>query len=381
MKQKRKLLRIILISAAAFMILSFPVSAAGNDELFDEQLRISGAGELYSSLPEETQRYLEKMGIFRIDRETLTGIDPGGLAGLVVSLIGERGVVPLGAGSACLGILILCALTESTSITIGERPLSGVASMVGTLSVCTALIIPVSSVISRSIELIHGASGFLLMYVPVMAGLMISSGHQASGASYYVSLMTASEVITQISSNIIAPLMNVFLALSLTSSLPGKLDISTFCGWLFRCAKWILTLTMSIFVTILTARTLVSSSLDQVSKKTLRFMVSSFVPVVGGVLSETLSAFSGSLELLRSSAGVFIIIATACLFLPVILECILWQLSLSLLSGSSEILGINSMKKVFSAVSSVISMLTAVLACIVAVLIISTVAVLLASAG
>lgn len=380
--KKRRYLLIILSVAAALVCISVPANAAEYDDsspekILDSQAHISGADQLYSALPQQTRKMLADMGINSLNYDSITKMDAFSIISQISTLLGEEGKAPLSAGAACLGILLLCALTEGTGVMLGDKPLGGTASAVGALCVCTAVIVPICGIIARGIEIINGASGFMLLYVPVMAGLMASSGHQATAASYYTYLMTCSQVITQLSSKLIAPLMNVFLALSVTSSLSGKLNLSSLCTSIFKCAKWVLTLAMSIFVTVLSAQTLVTSSLDNVSRRALRFAVSSFVPVVGGVLSETVSTFSGSLELLRSGAGVFVIIASACIFLPVLVECILWQMSLFLLSGASEILGLGRMKSVFTAVSTVVSMLTAVLACILTVFIISTVIILM----
>lgn len=364
------------------MMLSVPITVFAaeennTDEIYSEQLAISGAGELFSSLPKETQDMLTDMGINSLNYDSVTTVDPSRIFGKVVSLVSSKGSTPLGAGAVCLGIMILCSLTEGANMTLGENSIGKVSSVVGALCVCTAAVVPMCEVIARSVEIINGASGFMLLYVPIMTGLMVSSGHEATAASFYTMLMGAAQLISQLSSKLLTPVLNTFLALSLTSSLSPKLNLSVLCSSLYKCTKWLLTLVMSIFATVLSAQSFVTSSLDKVSQRALRFAVSSFVPVVGGVLSETITTFSGSLELLKSGTGVFVIIASACLFLPVLTECILWQVSLSVLSSASDILGLSRMKSVYSAVSSAAAMLTAILLCILTVFIISTVIILL----
>ncbi len=382
--KKRIIILILLTLSACF--LSIPVNAANTQssesdgdaaEIFDEQLKASSADKLYSSLPEETKIMLSDMGINALEYESVTSMKAMGIFRQAVDLIGEKASGPIGTLALCLGIMLLCSLVEGTDITIGDRTLEGVSSAVGALCISTAIVVPMCNMISRAVEIINGASGFILLYVPIMAGLVVSSGHQISGGSYYTMLMGAGQIITQLSSKLIAPIMNMFLALSITSSLSPKLNLSSLCTMLHKCAKWILTLVMSMFVTVLSAQTFISSSLDDVSKRALRFTVSSFVPVVGGVLSETITAFSGSLELLKSGAGVFVIIASACIFLPVIIECMLWKFSLFLLTSVSDILGLVKMKSVYTTISTVASMLMAILLCILTIFIISTVIILM----
>ena len=371
---------ILIIMLLLVLLPGVTVCAAEADDtevLYEQQADLSGVSSLYSSLPDETKNLLSDMGISSADYKALSETGVHDIFEKILSLAGTKGKTPFGAAAVCLGIMLLCAVVDGTNITMGDRSLSGVSSAVGALCVCTAAVLPMCEVIKRSTVIIQGASGFLMLYVPIMAGLMVSSGHEAAAGSYYTMLMGAGEVITQISARFIAPFMNVFLALSVTSSLSQRLNLSVVCSSVYKCAKWVLTLGMSIFVTILSAQTFITSSLDNVSKRALRFAVSSFVPVVGGVLSETVTAFSGSLELLKSGAGVFVIIASACIFLPVLIECILWQFTLFFLSGAADIMGLGRMKSVFATISTVASMLTAILLCILTIFIISTVVILI----
>ncbi len=366
------LLLSIFISA---VMLPGTIAAAASDT--DDYAEISGADRLYSSLPDKTRELLSQAGIYGINADEISGVGMDDIFRIIALAAGENGNAPFGAASACMGIMLLCAAVKGAETAFSGHSLAQVSSAAGALCICTAAVVPVCSLIQRSTEIINGASGFLMLYVPIMTGLLASGGHQAAAGSYYGSLMFTGEVISQISAKLISPLMNVFLALSVTTALSSGLNLSSLCKTVYKCSKWMITLGMSIFVTVLSAQTLVASSLDRVSQRALRFAVGSFVPVVGGVLSETITTFSGSLNLLRSGAGVFVIIASGCLFLPLLMECLLWQLSLSLLSGAADIMDLGRICGIFGTISTVISMLTAVMLCILTIFIISTVIILL----
>lgn len=376
---------IILLLAVLILSLSVTVFAVEEEnssgesvsEIYNEQLELSGADRLFDGLPERTKKLLADMGVTSPNYETITDFNVSGIFEQIVTLVGENSGTALGGMTVCLGIMLLCSLVEGFRVTIGEKSIGTVSSAVGTVCVCTAIIVPLCSTISDTVEILNGASGFLLMYIPIMAGLMAASGKEVSGASYYTMMMGAGEVISQISSKIIAPLMNIFLALSVTSALSPKMKLGSLCSSVYNVAKWILTFSMSVFVTMLSLQTFVTSSMDNVSNKALRFAISSFVPVVGSALGEALNTFSGSIELLKSGAGVFVIIASAFVFLPVLIECIVWQFSLFFLSSASDIFGLSQMTGVFKIVSKVVSMIVAVLLCTMTIFIISTVIILI----
>lgn len=378
---KKRLWIGLTFSVMLWLFCSVSVYAAEDDtaKTYRQQAEIMGTDRLWQGLPQETKDGLTQIGITSLNYDSVNRLSAGKVFGEIMSLFSEKSRTPLCGLTACLGIILLCAATEGFGVSLTEHKLHTVQNAVGTMCICTALIVPLSGTIAKAAELIDGGAGFMLLYVPILTGLLVSSGHQVTGASYYASMMTAGNAVSLVASKLIVPLMNVFLALTVTSSVSPKMRLSSLCDSIYKTAKWVLVFVLSVFVTMLSVNSMVTSSMDNVSQKALRFTVSSFVPVVGGVLGEALNTFNGSLEMLKTGAGVFVIIASSFLLLPVLLECILWQFSLFLLSSVSDIVGITGLSGVFRTVSKAVGMLTALLIAVIVVFIISTVVILLSS--
>ncbi len=335
-----------------------------------QQAQAMETDRLWQSLPSETQRALHEMGVEPPDEQMFAELSVEKVLSQVLTMLSENSQSPLCGLVTCLGIVLLCALTEGFGL--GVQKLSAVQNTVASVCICTAIIVPLTGTIDKAAALVSGGAGFLLAYVPILSGLMMSTGHEVTGTSYYTTMMTAGNAVSLVSAKLMVPLLNVFLALSVTSSAAPKMRLSSLCESVYKMAKWILGFVLSVFVAVLSLNTFVTTSMDQVSQKALRFTVSSFVPLVGGVLGEALNTFSGSLELLKSGAGVFVMIASAVVVLPVLLESILWQFSLFLLSSAADIVGLSSMGSVFKTVSKAAAMLTALVLSVAAVFIIST---------
>lgn len=380
----------ILICFGLLFVLSFAVplradaaseADAGSTEaerIYQNQSDALHTQALFDALPQKTRDSLAAMGITSLNYTQLTDIRFSDALKELADALKRESSTPLAGLSACVGMMLLCSLTEGFGTTLADNKLQTLSSAVGTAAVAAAVIVPLCSTIGRVSEIISGASGFMLLYVPIMAGLMISSGSQAGGTSYYSLMMTAGNVISVVSAKLIMPMMNVFLMLSVTSSLSPKMKLSAVCEAVLNGAKKLLTLLMSLFVTILSLQTFITSSMDHVSKRALRFAVGSFVPVVGSVLGDALTAFNGSLELLKSGAGVFVVIAAAVLILPVLGECFIWQFALFVMSAVSEILSLPQLRQLCTTVSKAVGMLVALLASMLVVFVISTVLILLA---
>ena len=330
------------------------------------------ADSLYNSLPAEVKRNLSEIGITSVDYSQMSELDFGRVLEKTVSMLNTGGQTAFVGMSVCMGIMLMCSMAEGFNITLGERKLKGVSNAVGIMCICTAVIIPLCSTIERVVEVLNGISGFMVLLVPIMAGLVISSGKEMAGMSYYNMMMTAGNAVSAVNAKLVSPLMNIFLALTVTSSLSVKMNLNSLCESVYKTAKWALTFIMGIFTAVLSLQTVMTSSMDNVSKKALRFAVSSFVPVVGGALGEALNTFNGSVELLKTGAGVFVIIASGFIIMPVAMECIVWQFSMFVLSSAGDIMGLNDMTKIFRNISKAVAMMTGLLFCALAEVVIST---------
>ena len=143
----------------------------------------------------------------------------------------------------------------------------------------------------------------------------------------------------------------------------------------------ILGFAMTIFTAVLSFRQIITVSTDDISTRAVRFTLSSFIPIVGSALSEAYKTVQGSVNLLKSGLGVFVIISIAFVFLPVIFQCILWIFTLTVGKSIAEVLDISKVKDLLEGICSVLSTLLAIVLCIMSIYIISTALVLLLGRG
>ena len=206
---------------------------------------------------------------------------------------------------------------------------------------------------------------------------MLSAGEAISGTSYCTAMMTAAQTISALSANLFLPLLNIFLGVSVMSSISPRMRLSSLCDMLYKICKWTMTFCMSVFVSVLTFQSVITTRADGAGGRALKFAVSSFVPVVGGALGESLASVRGGLKLLKSGSGVFMIFGIAFMFLPVLIRCLLWIFSLNISASIGDILGTDSVCKLLRSASKVVSTITAVLLCVMTVFILSTVLILI----
>ena len=351
------------------------------EQLYREQLEASGAEEIFHDLPAGTRELLDRLGITELDAESLTALQPGtALSELLAAAAGQSGGV-LGSCGMLLGIILLCALMDSLKQTVREAAVSEVFGVICALAACAAVLFPMAGCIRRVGEAAESTSVFMISFVPVYSGILLTSGQALTAASYNTVVLFVAELISLLATKVIVPLMTVSLALGLTGSVSGGLRLEGVGSWINKAAGWLLTITTSLFVGLLSLQGIVGAAADTLAGRAIKFSISSFVPVVGGALSEAFNAVKGCLSLLKSTLGGFGILTTVLIAAPPILECVLWSLGLSLCGMAAELFGLSQISTVLKTAQSVVKTLIGVLAACALFMIIATTIVTKAGGG
>ena len=375
----------VLLIFAAALVFAHPVTASaasapvlpkGAEDYYEEQLRQSGAGDLPDSLSPETRKILGELGVEGTNWNAIASVTPQNYFMKILSVFSGQARNPLRILASVVAVILLCALLNGMKLSFGEKPLGGVIGMVGTLCICTVVVTPIVSCIRDAADVLKAASGFLLACIPVMVGIMAAAGQAASAGSYSVLMLAAGNAVSILSANFFTPMMNIFLALSVVSAVSPGIRLGGLCAALNKCVKWMMGLCMTLFTSLITMHSIVASSLDSTGSKAAKFLVSSFVPVVGNALGEALQTVNGCVKLLKSGVGAFGLLAGIFIFLPVLAECVLWILTLNLCAGIGQIFDLSEISGLLKASSDVVSTMLAVILSCMMILVISTVVML-----
>lgn len=376
--------KILLILCVLLGLCILPAAAEGEsalDEMYEEQLEASGAEELWENLPLQTRELLNKLGISRLNPDMFSELSPAEAADSFIALLLEQAGAPLRAMGILLGVVLLYALMEGMRETVKEENLSKIFGVICAITACTALLVPLSGCIGRVRDAAESTSIFMFSFVPVYSGVMLTSGQPLGAASYQTVVLFVAELISLASTHLIVPLMTTALALGLVGSLSPGMKLDAAGGMINKACSWLLALTSTLFVGLLSLQGLVGAAADSLTGRAIRFSLSSFVPVVGGALSEAFSSVQGCLQLLKSTLGGFGILSTALIILPPLLECALWSLSLSVCSMMAEMFALSSLSVLFKTAQGVLKTLMGVLAACSLFMIIATTIVTMAGGG
>lgn len=348
------------------------------EDIYNSQYEQSGADALLRELTPEVKKQLKDIGVTSPSWQELNSLSFFDIFGSIMNTIQQQSVTPLNCVVKIMGVVMLVALINSVKSSLGSSSLTAVLNSVATLTVSIILIQPVCQTIEYSTTIIKLSADFMLIFIPVMAGIMLTMGQSLQAAGSYTMVMGAGTAVSQISNNILVPLLNTFLGISVVSGISQRVNLNGFCELINKVLKWVLTFTMSVFTAILTMQSIISSSADSAGVKATRFAISSFVPLVGGALSEAYQTVRGCMGMLKSGVGVFAILATGTIYLPAIISCLLWLVAINIAIALAGVFDMGDIIKLLKSVTTVINSLIAILLCCMIIFIVSSAIMLMA---
>ena len=346
----------------------FTVSAS----TFSDALEEIGGGNLSNSLDQNSQDSLKNLGIDEKDYNSIINLSFSDFFKEILRIAGQEGVTPLSSLALVMCLLLIYSVFDNFRDDLKSRNMQTISDAVFVIIITLSIVTPVVSVVNRAVTSIENAGSFMLLYIPIMVVALITNGQSVTGASYYSFVVMVGEGITWLSSHLIAPLLSVFLGVSVTSSISSDIKIDGIIRELSKFIKWVIAFVMTVFSGLLTFKTLITTAADTVSTRAVRFTLSSFIPIVGSALSEAYKTIQGSMTLLKTGLGVFVIISVVIVFLPVIINCLLWIISLNISIGVADMLGVKAPSSVLKSCSSVLSTLLVIILCVMAIYVIST---------
>lgn len=235
--------------------------------------------------------------------------------------------------------VLLCALASTLGEHFTNKPLYGVFSVIAVLTVLTVAASPILACVQRAGQMVESLSNFMLGFIPVFATVTALSGQPATGGTYHVLLFSATQIVSQVLVRIVVPFLMLYLAFSIAGSIFPQLKMDGFIASAKKIATVLMGLSLTLFVGLLTVQAFVGTSADTVTIKTTKFVVGNLVPVVGGALSDAVSSVQGCLKLLKSTVGAFGIIASLFIFIPIVLESLVWVVTLNIASAVGDLMG------------------------------------------
>lgn len=238
--------------------------------------------------------------------------------------------------SICLGLIVVVIL-----ISVIQRfdTIKISTEYAGVIAVAAALFLHTNAMIQLSGQTIYELSEYGKMLFPVMTAALAAQGGISSSAAIYIGAYSFSALLSTLVSGLFIPLVYLFIGLSVANGAVGDDMLKNIRDLLKQMISWSLKIMLTVFTTYITITGAVSGATDAAALKATKVTISSFVPVVGGILSDASEAILVSVSLAKNAAGMYGIFAVLAVFLKPFLQIGTHYLLLKATSGICGIFG------------------------------------------
>ncbi len=355
----------------AFLIILFLFSftvCAEESDIYSEQYKNSGVEELTEALPDEARDFLEQNELVLENADWVNNLSAQNVFTHIMEFVKSGGKTPLAVTISLIGIILISALISNNTSSSSALSAAVFATVAATAGI---ICVPIFSVIQTSVNAMKACTVFMTAFIPVFAVMVASSSAALTAVSSSATLLLATQVVSYITNFVIMPLMSGFLGVSIASNISPIISKSGIADGIRKIAFWIMSLVSAVFIGVLSVQTAVNSAADNLTLKTAKFIIGSAVPFAGTVLSESLSTVTSSMSLLKSSVGIYGVVSLCVIFLPLIIELLLWRVGLIISSAVADLFSVGKISSLFRSIDSMMSLLIGIILLTLAMFIIS----------
>lgn len=353
----------VIFLCALLLFLLIPVSSYSMDYSEEEYNKTLSSYDLSSfekELDADTHKMLDELGVLDFSYESITGLSFNDIVGLLKSLFQKKAELPIKSSVTVLIFILLSAFLQSLKAE-SDDSVNMIYSTATALLVATVVLVKLTSTVSLASMAISVASNFVYAFIPVFCSIVVASGGITTGFSTNTTLLILAQGLSFISSNVFMPIVNCYLALGVTSSLRYELNLDKLLSSLKKIITTCISFVSGVFVSVLSVKTAVAGRADMLGLRSIRFAINSVVPVIGSSISEGLLSIQAYSSLIKSSVGIVGVMAVVLVFLPSIIEVILWRISLTLCVIVSDIFGDKSVSAVLNAFLNTLLLINVIL--------------------
>lgn len=196
---------------------------------------------------------------------------------------------------------------------------------------------------------------------PILLTLLTALGGSVSVGIYQPAIALLGNLFVSLITYFLLPLFIFSIVFAIVGNLSTNTKLDKFVSFLQSTFKWTIGLCFTIFLGFVSIQGIMAGSVDGLSIRTAKYAIKSYVPIVGGYVSDGLSIIMASSALIKNAVGgvgLFLLLATV---VSPILNIAIFMLALKFMAGIIEPIGDKKIANFISDLSKSMAMLIALL--------------------
>lgn len=266
--------------------------------------------------------------------------------------------------SLIIAIGVISNLLNGIKGKFNEKSTSNLIHLVCFMTVVILTIGMITSLSEVSLNAINSMVTQMNTLFPILLTLMVGIGAAASASVFQPIVAIISTYVADFFTYLVLPLFIFSFVFGIINNISDNIKLDKFNSFISSLFKWCVGIVFTLFFAIFTIQGISAGSFDSLSIRTTKYTIRSYIPVMGGYLSDGMDLILSSSILIKNSiglVGLFLIITT---IISPLLEIVVFSLLLKLTSAILQPMGNSKTSNFLMSTSKSITMLSS---CIIAV--------------
>ena len=221
-----------------------------------------------------------------------------GILAVFVKAVSDMGDIML---SLMLPVLLSSLLLNTAPLRGGT---SGPLRSVFFVLILLPVILLVISQLEHTQRTITGMTEKMDKLLPLLLTLLTALGGHASSAFLHPLVVAASGSMVFLAREVILRLVMCTCAVTAINHLSDRMHLTRMAQLLRSAVCWLLGVSFTVFVGAMSLQGVCSASIDGVALRAAKYAVDNFVPIVGGMFSDTMDTLVGCALIVKNALGV-----------------------------------------------------------------------------
>ena len=200
-------------------------------------------------------------------------------------------------------ISIICGFLSNLKSDSSGKGVGDIIHFVCYGVVISIVMTAVVNLIQMTGKTINGLRSQMEVVFPLLLTIMTAIGGTMSVSIYQPAVALLSSAIMHIFTSVLMPIFIFSIVFTIISNLTSTVKLEKFTKFFQSTFKWIIGGIFTIFMAFLSIQGITASTYDGVSIRTAKYAIRSYVPILGGYLSEGFDVIMASSVLIKNAIG------------------------------------------------------------------------------
>ena len=325
-----KIITIIVIILIVFLSNS---SYANDNHTITEQQEEFKIQDFIKNAEKFTGEFFDDIDINEILNDAIKGeVDNSTLLKKILNILGKEVTTNIKSLVSILAIILIHSILKSISESLENNNISKLIYYVQYILIVTVIMSNFTDIIKLVQDTTGNLIGFMNTLVPLLITLMMYTGSITTSSVVEPIILFMINFIGNIIQNLIIPFVLVLTSLVIISKISDKVHIDKLSKFFKSGIVWFLGIVLTVFVGVVSLEGTLSSSVDGITAKTTKAVVSSAIPVVGKILGDAVDTVLGCGIVLKNAVGLVGVVIVIGICIMPILKLFVLSVSYKLLS-------------------------------------------------